>query len=420
MGAYIRTINAFIEDTCVIVVLAYLLTRGRLLTLLVQKRSPHPKAGLLGLILGAIGLTEVIFPGARFPYVTHTLIVTFAALNGGLRASLITAGVVAAGAALFQSPEMVAGLIPALVASALLGEAVRRTIGVRHRLIGGWGAGMLAQAATLLIRAWFAGSEHHRFSISHALISIPANGFGVMLLQLVANDALVRASSERHRLEAERARALLMEAELTALRARVHPHFLFNTLSAIAGLCGVAPDRAETAILRLSQLMRRVLEAHPTTPLPLAEELDAVRAYLDIEQDRLGPRLQVVWDVDPACECAQVPPFALQTLVENATEHGIAPKLGPGSVTIIVRRYPRHALIAVADDGVGIARDTRHGTPGPDGARLHGLQILAQQLVLLYGRPARPRFLSRVDEGTRALFIVPIEEHAARSTQHAA
>src|SRR6476620_4810455 len=113
MGAYVRTINAFIEDTCVIVVLAYLLTRGRLLTLLFQKRSTNPKAGLLGLILGAIGLTEVVFPGARFPYVTHTLIVTFAALNGGLRASLITASVVASGDALFQSRQMVAGLIPA-------------------------------------------------------------------------------------------------------------------------------------------------------------------------------------------------------------------------------------------------------------------------------------------------------------------
>src|SRR5262249_41488576 len=124
MDAYSRAINDFVEDTCVIVVVAYLLTRGPMLALLFQERLTGRKVVWLGLILGAVGLTEIAFPGARFPYVTDTLIVTFAAVNRGLGVSLITASVVACGAAIFQTRQVVAAVIPSLVTSALLGGVV--------------------------------------------------------------------------------------------------------------------------------------------------------------------------------------------------------------------------------------------------------------------------------------------------------
>jgi histidine kinase/histidine kinase/DNA gyrase B/HSP90-like ATPase len=414
LDAYSRAINDFVEDTCVIVVVAYLLTRGRMLALLFQERLTGQKVVWLGLILGAVGLTEIAFPGARFPYVTDTLIVTFAAVNRGLGVSLITASVVACGAAIFQTRQVVAGVIPALATSALLGGVVRRLLGRHSRLVGALAAGMLAQAGTLIASVGVGGVSHHRSAISYALLSIPANGFGVMLLQLVAGDALVRANSERHRLEAERVRALLAEAELAALRARIRPHFLCNTLTSIAALCGIAPERAEAAIVRLSHLMRRVLEVNPAAPLTVEEELEATKAYLQIEQERIGPRLQVEWRVDRSAGGVLVPAFAVQTLVENAVSHGIAPKLGPGGVTVVVRRYPRHTLVAVVDDGVGMRVEECRTTTGSDRPGLHGLQILTQQLILLYGRAARLRVFSRPDEGTVALFIVPMPELASR------
>jgi signal transduction histidine kinase len=408
MGTYSQSVNAFIEDTCVVIVLSYLLTRGRLLVLLFRKRLSGREAGSLGLLLGVIGMTEVAFPGARFPYVAHTLIVTFAALNAGLAVGLVTAAVVALGAFTFQAPVVAAAALPAVIVSACLGEAVRRVIGPRDRMVGGLMAGMLAEAGTLLLRLLLPGPLQFSASFGRALFSIPANGFGVMLLQFVARDARIRASSERHRLEAERAHALLVEAQFAALRARVHPHFLFNTLTSIAGLCGVAPEKAEGAIVLLGQVMRRALETNPNIPVCLGDEIEDTRDYLAIEQQRFGARLEVTWKLDEACAGAHVPPFAVQTLVENAVNHGIAPKVEPGRVTIIARRYPGHALLAVIDDGVGMATTLDRSAAGPVEKGPHGLQILTEQLVRLYGRPARPRLASQVDAGTRVVFIVPL------------
>ena len=148
----------------------------------------------------------------------------------------------------------------------------------------------------------------------------------MLILQFVINEAQTRANSERHRLEAERSHALVMEAQLVALRARMHPHFLFNTLTSIAALCGLAPAQAEAATLRLSQLMRRALEADPSAPVCLVDEIEFVRGYLEIEQHRLGKRLRATWAVDANVNDVKVPAFSLQTLVENAISTESRPK----------------------------------------------------------------------------------------------
>jgi hypothetical protein len=408
LDTYIKSVvNAFIEDTCVLVAVAYLLARGRMLSSLFREHLPRWTAAYLGVVLGLVGLTEVAFPGARLPYATHTLIVTFAVLVGGLWVGLIAAAVVALGALILRSPAEAMGMTLAVFGSVLVAEAVRRALRVRHRLAVGFVAGLLSQSCTVLIRLLLANSRHFGYPFQARLQTIPANGFGVMLLLLVVNDARIRASSERHRAEAERAHALVAEAELNALRARVHPHFLFNALTSIAALCLEAPVRAEAAIVQLGQLMRRVLETRATVPLSLSEELEQVRSYLEIEQLRLGGRLCVTWKIDAGCEQLLIPPFAVQTLVENAVQHGIAPKLEPGEITITVRRYRRHTLIAVMDDGAGMTAESRRRALGGAGDRLHGLQILTQQLTLLYDHRARLRLFSRADLGTISAFVVP-------------
>lgn len=411
MGAPLRTvINAFIEDTCVLVAVAYLLARGRMLSLLFRERLPFWRSVYLGAVLGLVGLTEVEFPGARLPYATHTLIVTFAVLAGGLWVGLIAAAVVGMGAFVLKPPLAAVGMIAAVFTSALAAAAVRGIFGARHRLPTGFVAGLLTQSAAVLVRFLLAHPLHSPYQFSGHMKTIPANAFGVMLLLLVVNDAQLRADSERHRAEAERAHALVAEAQLNALRACVHPHFLFNTLTSIAALCTDAPARAEAAIVRLGQLMRRVLETNPTAPLCLEEEIEHVRSYLEIERLRLGGRMRVSWNLCSGSEQIRVPPFAVQTLVENAVQHGLGPKMEPGEINITVRRYASHTLVAVRDDGVGMPGDADQKALTPLTERMHGLQILTQQLTLLYGQRARLRLFSRADAGTLAVFVVPHRE----------
>jgi DNA-binding LytR/AlgR family response regulator len=160
--------------------------------------------------------------------------------------------------------------------------------------------------------------------------------------------------------------------------------------------------------------MRRVLEADATTPLGLGDEIGYVRSYLEIEQLRFAGRLHVTWDVDEGCEHLRVPPFAVQTLVENAVQHGIGPKMEPGRITIKVRRSARHAVVAVKDDGMGMTTEERRAIlMNRDGDRVHGLQILTQQLVLMFDRQARLRVFSRTDAGTLAAFVLPISSMTA-------
>ncbi len=404
MSYYLSILNAFIEDTCVLAVVAYLLARGPMLSLLRGERKTGRDAITLGLILGLVGLTEVIFPGARAPYVMHTLIVTFATLVGGMRVGLIAAGTVFAGIGVLNMRQGWLDSALTLLVTVLLSEAIRLAFARRYSLLSGSVAGAGAQAAVVLLHRLALPGLHFPTSLAPALFSIPANGLGVMLLQVVLQDAWVRANSERHRLEAERANALVAEAQLSALRARVHPHFLFNALTSIAALCGMDPRQAESAVLRLSQLMRRVLEYDSNVPVCLSEEIEYVRGYLEIEQHRLGPRLRVLWSIDPDCAYTQIPPFALQALVENAIVHGIAPKMGAGQVQIRVGARKGRTLVTVKDDGVGIGERRKRPRPAKSA---QGLRIVTEQLVSLYGCSARVRLLSRPGVGTLAAFCVP-------------
>jgi two-component system LytT family sensor kinase len=404
-GNAASSLLAFLSDTSLLVVVAYLLARGPLLSLLFRDELTPHQALLLGLAMGAVGLLEAFFPDVRFSYATHTLFVTFAAIVGGLPVGFITAAVVSVGAFLYQTPILVTGTILAVIVSAFIGRAVRRVSVVPARLVLGFTAGALAQACRLGMHTILGGTTSLTFT--HRWSSIPLNGFGVTLLLIVVSDAQARAESNRRRLESEHALSLASQAQLAALRARIHPHFLFNTLNSIAELCQIAPDRAEAAAVRLSQLMRRSLAVGTETAVSLGQELEAVRTYLDIEKERLGDRLRVQWHVEAGHEKALVPPFAVQILVENAVHHGIAPQMEPGAVTIQVRGSPRRILVSISDDGAGMPAAARRAVLCHYGESSHGLAIVQRQLILLYGRPARLHLFSREGRGTWITFALP-------------
>jgi two-component system sensor histidine kinase AlgZ len=133
-----------------------------------------------------------------------------------------------------------------------------------------------------------------------------------------------------------RSRALspaLTEARLQALQARIRPHFLFNSITAVLSLVRSEPKRAEAALEDMADLFR-VLMADNRDLAPLADEVDLCRQYLDLEQLRLGDRLRIEWHVDNMPRDAMVPPLVLQPLLENAVYHGIEPSPDPGVVSI--------------------------------------------------------------------------------------
>jgi len=133
-----------------------------------------------------------------------------------------------------------------------------------------------------------------------------------------------------------RSRALspaLMEARLQALQARIRPHFLFNSINAVLSLIRQEPKRAEEALEDMADLFR-VLMADNRDLSPLAREVELTRQYLNLEQLRLGARLQIEWHIENMPGEALIPPLVLQPLVENAVYHGIEPSSEPGVVSV--------------------------------------------------------------------------------------
>jgi sensor histidine kinase YesM len=158
--------------------------------------------------------------------------------------------------------------------------------------------------------------------------------------------------------------SLLREARLQALRSQLNPHFLFNTLHSIAELVHENPPLAEQLILRLGELLRKVLASVDQQEVALSEELDFIRAYLDIEQMRLGERLTVEWDIDQETKAVKVPTLLLQPLVENAVQHGIAASNIPGTVRIQARRENGFLQLLVQDSGPGFDQSNPRTNPG--------------------------------------------------------
>jgi sensor histidine kinase YesM len=173
--------------------------------------------------------------------------------------------------------------------------------------------------------------------------------------------------------------AQLAQADLQALKSQLHPHFLFNALHTIGSLVRTGDrDNAIKVTAGLGDLLRRMLEGATRQEVPLKQELDFIRSYLDIEQIRFRDRLQVRFDVDPGVEDARVPHLILQPLVENAIRHGIAPHLFAGRLTIAAHKIGQRLQLSVRDDGPG-AGDGDGARPGI------GLTNTRARLVRLYG-----------------------------------
>jgi two-component system sensor histidine kinase AlgZ len=138
----------------------------------------------------------------------------------------------------------------------------------------------------------------------------------------------------------------LAEARLQALQARIRPHFLFNSLNTVLSLIRRDPRRAERALEDLADLFRTLM-SEPRQFVRLADEIALLERYADLEQLRLGERLQIVWELDSAPNDALLPPLVLQPLLENAVHHGVEPGTGPGAVLVRIERKGDRVLARI-------------------------------------------------------------------------
>lgn len=180
---------------------------------------------------------------------------------------------------------------------------------------------------------------------------------------------------QRRNLEAVRLEMQLVQAQLHALKQQLNPHFLFNTLNAIATLIGDEPKTAQRMTAKLGEFLRLVLDHTEAQQVPLAQELHFIELYLEMEQVRFSDRLAVTYQVAPAALSALVPHLLLQPLVENAVRHGLSAG-GQGRLHIQADRRNEQLILEVRDSGPGPM------DPGPRGV---GLTNSEQRLRALYG-----------------------------------
>jgi LytS/YehU family sensor histidine kinase len=207
---------------------------------------------------------------------------------------------------------------------------------------------------------------------------------GIIMITLNAAKARLSAtelSLKTQQLERERAEKLAAEAQLASLSSRVQPHFLFNTLNSISGLIREQPAQAEAMIEHLSSLLRSSLDGREV--VPIAQEIKLVTDYLEVQRTRLGGRLR--YDLAVSQDAAgDVPPFSLQTLVENSLKHVAGRRPEGLTLGINVRRDDSRLVLAVTDDGPGFDPDAMKAG--------HGLDILHRRLRAVFGDAAAMEF----------------------------
>jgi signal transduction histidine kinase len=304
---------------------------------------------------------------------------------------------------------VLAGLCPALFALAqrLPLHGGRWRLALPVLLLAGMGFVMLHMGGAALA-AWVRnngqvpfGAVFARFFVRYAVMDYFLYAALVSTIQIGAYHQALR---ERERAES-RLRESLSEARLVALRARLDPHFLFNTLNSMSALAMTGErERLVRAIGALSEMLRMLLEESSAPLTTLGTELRLVDRYLEIQAIRFGPRLRVERDVDPATLDVVVPSLILQPLVENAFEHALAVSRSAGWVSIRAQRDASQLRLEVSDDGPGFAGgEPRDLLAGPG----LGLSTTARRLQELYGDEQALACRARPEGGATVTLRIP-------------
>lgn len=231
-----------------------------------------------------------------------------------------------------------------------------------------------------------------------------------MTLMVLGRERTARIKAERaeEKLRADATERQALQAQLRLLQAQIEPHMLFNTLANLQGLIAIDPARASGMLDQLIGYLRATLAATRLDTTTLAQEFDAIDAYLGLMGVRMGERLRPRTSLPDALRTAKVPPLLLQPLVENAIVHGLEPNVFGGELLVTAAARDGTLEIFVADTGLGLANDD----DDDDGVRAGGgigLATTRERLRVLYGDRARLDLSPNVPRGTLARLTLPLE-----------
>jgi two-component system LytT family sensor kinase len=243
---------------------------------------------------------------------------------------------------------------------------------------------------------------------SHWLFAIHPSNWGYTLLVVLSSVMCVAMAikiwnNTRIEMNLEQNQQLLLKARMDALTSQINPHFLFNTLNTVSSLIRFDPDMARGVVLKLSNILRRLLRKTETF-VPLREELEFIDDYLDIEVIRFGrDKLQIFKEVDPETLDTFVPSMLLQPMVENSIKHGLAPRLEGGQIHIRTHHLDGRLSIEVADNGMGISPERLAEVYGGG----IGISNVHERLRLLYGDQFKMDIRSEEGQGTQIHIEIP-------------
>lgn len=234
----------------------------------------------------------------------------------------------------------------------------------------------------------------------------PRSGGRRYLSEDLAVLSRLRAALVEHveQLRSAQMQTLVSQAELRALQAQINPHFLFNSLNTLYGSIDRRNAEARRLVLNLSDVFRYFLQLDRPF-IEVEEELRIIRAYLEIEELRLGPKLRTEMEIDPAILHASIPVLSIQPLVENAVKHGVATRAGKGFVRLTVRKESDTIWVVVANSGEADVRQINGANGGV------GLANVRRRLALCYGEETRIA-VEVEDSVTSVGFVLPLRRSA--------
>lgn len=392
---------SLLTKACILVTLTLLLARTGLFRRLLFPKLPirDQAAALITFLVMAIAEETISHPS---PLMNARIVAVCAAglLAGPWVGGIV--GVAVTGLACWYNPQFTPWAIAvSMVVAGLAGGWIRQW---RPSLAIKPSSGFAIGAAISLLRYGLmeagmlvAGSRGSAQPFPVELEAAVMHGFGVALILVVIGQARELES---------RARAVAM-SEVSALRSRMDPHFVFNSLNTISSISVVEPSAVPEAAERLALFMRASMDQHERALIELSEELEVVDAYLDVEKLRLGDRLKLEQKIDPRLLDAWVPPFLLQPLVENAIRHGIQPSPQGGVVKIVATKDGRWLMITVEDSGVGLPDEASGSIFSAEDGRSHALSILQRRLQIMYGRAFSLSVKPGSEAGTMASVRIP-------------
>jgi sensor histidine kinase YesM len=295
-----------------------------------------------------------------------------------------------------------------LLAYTLLDEALPRTLPMRLALVCALLL-LTASGLALLLYAYYAHGFTHLPPLLRLLSDALLWGLPAVFLSVIADvhQRALRADSAAHAADLARVQQGQGEAEqqLALLQAQIEPHFLFNMLGNVRRLYRTSPQAGADAIDSLMRYLRTAMPQVRNASGSLGDEMELVRAYLELYRIRMGDRLTYAIEADAPLHALPFPPMLVMTLVENAVRHGLDPA-GGGRVVVRATRTREALEVEVADDGVGFGGAASSGTGV-------GLANVRRQLAARHGARGRLTLRSAVPRGARVTLSIPLDAAGA-------